>query len=122
LSEPLATFEPMVTPRAGEAVDPAVAKLCAQEGALTGVEDAQMSSRYRWLVTRPASHALLSAAEAPVCLQKRSANRVAGTNTMKEKIEMPEIDPTPRVEFDMDGSAGWLKRMGQTAEFLCTIE
>src|SRR5580704_18039731 len=73
----------MVTPRAGEAVDPAVAKLCAQEGALTGVEDAQMSSRYRWLVTRPASHALLSAAEAPVCLQKRLANTCLTSGAMR---------------------------------------
>jgi hypothetical protein len=31
---------------------------------LTGTEDAQMSSRYRWLVPRPASHALPSAVEA----------------------------------------------------------
>src|SRR5580704_9320132 len=73
----------MVTPRAGEAVDPAVAKLCAQEGALTGVEDAQMSSRYRWLVTQPASHALLSAAEAPVCLQKRLANTCLTSGAMR---------------------------------------
>src|SRR5262245_4797045 len=40
-----------------------------------------------------------------------------------EKIEMPRIEPSPRVEFDMDSSERWLKRMDRRkAEFLCTIE
>src|SRR5262245_58599438 len=39
------------------------------------------------------------------------------------KIEMPRTDPPPVVEFDMDGSARWLKRMDpRRANFLCTIE
>jgi hypothetical protein len=39
------------------------------------------------------------------------------------KIEMPKIELPPRVEFDMDGSARWLKRMDRRkTEFLCTIE
>jgi hypothetical protein len=46
----------------------------AQAGALSGAEDAQMSSRYRWLVARPVSHASPPAAEAPERLQKRSTN------------------------------------------------
>jgi len=51
---------------------------------LTGIEDAQMSSRYRGLVTRPASHALPSATEAPVCLQKRSTNACLTSGAMRE--------------------------------------
>jgi hypothetical protein len=36
---------------------------------------------------------------------------------------MPRIDPPPQVEFDMEGSAGWLKNMDRRkAEFICTIE
>jgi hypothetical protein len=36
---------------------------------------------------------------------------------------MPKIDPPPNVEFDMDGSARWLKRMDpRRAKFLCTLE
>src|SRR5215831_20977798 len=62
----------------------AIVTLCAQEGMLTGIEDAQMSSRYRWLVTRPASHALPSATEAPVCLQKRSTNACLTSGAMRE--------------------------------------
>ena len=40
----------------------------------------------------------------------------------QQKIEMPRIEPAPRVEFDMDGWAGLPKRMERTADFLCTIE
>jgi hypothetical protein len=37
--------------------------------------------------------------------------------------EMPRIEPPPRVEFDLEGSAQWLKRMdSRKAELLCTIE
>jgi hypothetical protein len=40
-----------------------------------------------------------------------------------QKVEMPKIEPPPKIEFDMDGSARWLKRMDPgRAEFLCTIE
>jgi hypothetical protein len=40
-----------------------------------------------------------------------------------KKIEMPRIEPPPQVEFDMEGSAGWLKNMDRRkAEFICTIE
>jgi hypothetical protein len=47
----------------------------------------------------------------------------AGHAYPSEKIEMPRIEPPPRVEFDMDGSARWLKRMNrQKADLLCTIE
>ena len=60
-----------------KSVGSAVVKLCAQERMLAGAEDAQMSSRYRWLVRRPVSHALPSAAEAPVCLQKRPTGESA---------------------------------------------
>jgi hypothetical protein len=71
----------------------AVAKLCAQEGALTGAEDAQMSSRYRWLVTSPASHALLSAAEAPVCLQKRSTKAcLTAASAERRALQYPDRD------------------------------
>jgi hypothetical protein len=36
---------------------------------------------------------------------------------------MPRIEPPPRVEFDMDGAAQWLKCMDRRkADFLCTIE
>jgi hypothetical protein len=39
---------------------------------------------------------------------------------------MPRIEPPPRVEFDLDGSAQWLKRMAppfsRRCEFLCTVE
>ena len=42
---------------------------------------------------------------------------------LPQKIEMPRIEPSPRVEFDMDSSERWLKRMDRRkAEFLCTIE
>jgi len=37
---------------------------------------------------------------------------------VQQKIEMPKIDPALIVEFDLDGSTGWLKRMGQTAGFM----
>jgi hypothetical protein len=49
-----------------------------------GSADAQMSSRYRWLVTRPVSHALPSAAEAPVRLQKRSTKACLTSGAMRE--------------------------------------
>jgi hypothetical protein len=40
-----------------------------------------------------------------------------------QKIEMPKIEPPPVVEFDLHGSAAWLKRMDlRRAEFVCTIE
>ena len=39
------------------------------------------------------------------------------------KIEMPKIEPAPRIEFDMDGSARWLKRMdGRNTKFICKLE
>jgi hypothetical protein len=40
----------------------------------------------------------------------------------QQKLDMPKIEPTPRIEFDLDGSEQWLKHMRQTAEFICTIE
>jgi hypothetical protein len=43
-----------------------------------------------------------------------------------QKIEMPRIEAPPRVEFDLDGSAQWLKRMAapfsRKCEFICTLE
>src|SRR5262249_34706174 len=40
-----------------------------------------------------------------------------------QKVEMPRIEPPPRVELDMEGSAQWLKRMDRRkATFLCTFE
>src|SRR5580704_16629902 len=76
----------MVTPACwrSRGSGPAVGKLCAHEGALTGAEDAQMSSRYRWLVTSPASHVLPSAGERPVRLQKRSTNACLTSGAMRE--------------------------------------
>src|SRR5262245_38389485 len=44
----------------------------------------------------------------------------------EQKIKMPRIEPPPRVEFDLDGSAQWLKRMAPPftpkCEFICTLE
>ena len=41
----------------------------------------------------------------------------------QQKIEMPKIEAASRREFDLDGSAGWLKCMDRRkAKFLCTIE
>src|ERR1700722_12632160 len=70
-------------PHGGEAVCPAFGGY-SQEGGPTGAADAQMSSRYRWLVTRPVSHALPSAAEAPVRLQKRSTKACLTSGAMRE--------------------------------------
>src|SRR5262245_33990369 len=40
-----------------------------------------------------------------------------------QKIEMPRIEPPPRVELDRDGSARWLKRMNwRKTSFVCTFE
>jgi hypothetical protein len=38
------------------------------------------------------------------------------------EIKISKINPAPIVEFDLNRSAGWLKRMRKTAVFLCTIE
>jgi hypothetical protein len=56
-------------------------------------------------------------------IMENAAFARSSTFTPSQKIEMSRIEPHPPVEFDLDGSAEWLKRMDQRrAEFLCTIE
>jgi hypothetical protein len=71
-------------PHGGDAVCPAFGGYSQEDGPTAGAADAQMSSRYRWLVTRPVSHALPSAAEAPVRRQKRSTKACLTSGAMRE--------------------------------------
>jgi hypothetical protein len=53
----------------------------------------------------------------------RSGTRKQPAQLPRQKIQVPRIEPGPRVEFDLDGSARWLKRMdGRNTRFICKLE